>query len=141
MADNPLALAFGKVMVPVDMRHLENSRQPIQMAGAIAAANDGELFLMTAANPLGKHITDTPEQQRKAFEDWAGRLAGEAGCQVTPVFRSHESPERAILQECRERDVDLIVMASHNPRLTDHLFGSHASHIVRDAPCSVMVLR
>lgn len=141
MTDPDAVLSYRRLMVPVDMRHRENSAKSIETAAALAASSGGELLLMTAANPLGKHLTDSPESDEKAFGSWVEELSQRYGRPITAIFRSHESPEWAILQECRERGVDLVVMASHDPRLADHIFGSHASHIVRHAPCSVLVMR
>lgn len=141
MTDSTPAIAYRRLMVPVDMRHKGQSDQSVRTACALSAASGAELIMMTVANPLGTHLADTPDKQKEAFEAWTAEMSGELGCELTPAFRSHESPEAAILQETRERGVDLIVMASHDPRLSDHLIGSHASHIARDAPCSVLVVR
>lgn len=134
-------LDYTRLLVPVDMRHRDDSLGSIKTAVAIAGASGAELVLMTAANPLGKHLTDTPKEQQEIFEAWAGDMAVRYDFAMAPVFRAHDHPQHAILEECRDRNVDLVVMSSHKPRMTDHLFGSHASHIVRDAPCSVMVVR
>ncbi len=133
-------MAFTKILIPVDMRHRDESAKSLEVAAGMTKAG-AQCLLMTVANPLGKHLADTPEQQRAAFEDFAKMSSHTHGTTFQPVFRSHESPDVAILRECREQAVDLVVMASHDPRLSDHLFGSHASHIARDAPCSVLVVR
>tara|TARA_B100000809_G_C14691092_1_gene370565 strand:- start:31 stop:171 length:141 start_codon:yes stop_codon:yes gene_type:complete len=38
-------------------------------------------------------------------------------------------------------DFDFVVMATHHPKLTDHVFGSHASQTALHADCSVLILR
>jgi nucleotide-binding universal stress UspA family protein len=40
-----------------------------------------------------------------------------------------------------DKKIDLIVMASHDPRVTDYLIGSNAAHVVLHGPCSVLVVR
>lgn len=141
MTDTSPKLAYQRLLVPVDMRHRDNATGSIEVACAISGASGAELILMTAASPLGQHLTDTPEDQQVIFQSYADDIAERYGQTITPVFRAHEHPEHVILEECRDRDVDLVVMSSHDPRLSDHIFGSHASHIVRDAPCSVFVVR
>ena len=37
--------------------------------------------------------------------------------------------------------IDLIVMASHRPDLSDYLLGPNAARVVRHSDCSVMVVR
>jgi len=46
-----------------------------------------------------------------------------------------------ILATARERNVDLIVMASHRPEMIDYVIGANAAHVTLHASCSVMVLR
>lgn len=48
---------------------------------------------------------------------------------------------RAILDQARRMAADCIVIASHRPGLQDYLLGSTAAHVVRHAPCTVMVVR
>ena len=50
-------------------------------------------------------------------------------------------PYHEILEEADASHVDLIVMASHKPRLSTYLLGSNAKTIVRHARCSVLVAR
>jgi universal stress protein F len=46
-----------------------------------------------------------------------------------------------IIEAVEEKRIDLIAIASHNPRMTDYLIGSHAAHVVLHAPCTVLVVR
>jgi nucleotide-binding universal stress UspA family protein len=46
-----------------------------------------------------------------------------------------------ILTAARDRDIDLIVMASHRPEMLDYLIGPNAAHVARHAGCSVLILR
>ena len=46
-----------------------------------------------------------------------------------------------IQQTVKQHEIDFVVMASHHPRLADHLFGSHASQTALHANCSVLVVR
>ena len=46
-----------------------------------------------------------------------------------------------IIEMVEEKHIDLVVMAAHDPRVTDYLIGSNAAHVVLHAPCSVLVVR
>lgn len=46
-----------------------------------------------------------------------------------------------ILDLARDIGADLIVLASHRPGAKDYLIGANAVHVVRHAPCSVLVVR
>jgi nucleotide-binding universal stress UspA family protein len=52
------------------------------------------------------------------------------------------SPTEEILRYAKEQDIDLIVMGTHGRKGLDKvLFGSTAAKVVREAPCSVLVVR
>ncbi|MEM8655516.1 MAG: universal stress protein [Pseudomonadota bacterium] len=48
---------------------------------------------------------------------------------------------RSITDYARDHDVDLIVMPSHQPALSDILLDSTAAWVTRHAPCAVHVIR
>lgn len=48
---------------------------------------------------------------------------------------------RGIVGIARTAAADLIVLASHRPGMKDYLIGANAVHVVRHAPCSVLVVR
>jgi nucleotide-binding universal stress UspA family protein len=48
---------------------------------------------------------------------------------------------RSILEWAGTHEVDLIIMASHQPGLADYFLGSTAARVVRHAHCAVHILR
>ena len=46
-----------------------------------------------------------------------------------------------IIEEVSAIAADLIVMSSHRPAMRSYFLGSNAGHVVRYAPCSVLVVR
>ncbi|WP_413717055.1 universal stress protein, partial [Silicimonas sp. MF1-12-2] len=48
---------------------------------------------------------------------------------------------RQIVKLADERNVDVIVVESANPKVQDYLLGTTASHVVTHAKCSVYVVR
>jgi hypothetical protein len=46
-----------------------------------------------------------------------------------------------ILDVAEEKDVDMVIIASHRPGLQDYFLGSTAAKVVRHAKCSVLVVR
>ena len=55
------------------------------------------------------------------------------------IERGH--PARQILHVATDTRADLILVASHQPGLTDYLLDSTAGKVVRHAQCSVLVVR
>ena len=135
------SLTEGAILVPVDMRHKDDSEKALDMAARLARQSESRLHIVTVANPLGVEITDMPESREPDFRAYVNGLSDYYGIEIFAEFRSHESPESAILAAIGELEIGLVVMHTHQPRKTDCIFGSHAAHIVRDAPCSVLAIR
>ena len=132
--------SISKIMLPVDIRHKEQSARAIDGAATLAKQFGASLYVMTAARPLGGDITEFPEHHKAEFEYFVAETGEQYGVKTEALFHHHESAEKMILEAAEEIGADLIVMATHDPKLTDHLFGSHASHLALHAPCSVMVV-
>ena len=78
----------------------------------------------------------TAEDQLKTVASNAGLGDGKFSTAVR-----HGSAHHEILDEAESSDVDLVVVASHRPELSDYLLGSTAAKVVRHANCSVLVVR
>ena len=57
------------------------------------------------------------------------------------VVISQDDPTGAVLDTAEWANGDLIVIASHVPRVSDIFLGSTAAWVVRHADCSVHVIR
>ena len=139
--DGAAPFKTSRILVPVDMRHAEASRKAIETAVHFARPVGAEVFILTVANPFGTHMTDMPEARKPAFEAFVQAEAARSGYPITALFQSHESVNEVIQQVIRQHGVDFVVMATHHPRLADHLFGSHASQTALHGNCSVLIVR
>jgi universal stress protein G len=86
---------------------------------------------------------DFDVQQRKSAEEAMAIVAKETGLDADHISAAvrqggiyHE-----ILDEAQSMNADLIVMTSHRPAMRTYFLGSNAGHVVRYAPCSVLVVR
>jgi len=89
---------------------------------------------------------DFEVQQRKASEDALAIVVKETGLgpeRVSSTVRQGGIYQE-ILEEAHNLNADLIVMSSHRPQrhaVRTYFLGSNASHVVRYAKCSVLVVR
>lgn len=139
--DVDIVSAYRNILTPIDMRHAEQSAKAIGVAAALAKGLQAKYYMLTVAYPFGEHLADMPDDLKPAFETFVSRHAAKAGIDITPVFRTHESATAVIHEVAGEFDIDLIVMASHDPRIADHVFNSNASEVALHNKCSVMVVR
>ena len=65
-----------------------------------------------------------------------------SGPKTVPAVMTSGSPAFAIIDYAREHEIDLIIMGTHGRGTLGHfLMGSVAEHVVRTAPCPVLVVR
>lgn len=133
--------SYKKILVPVDMQHSQACLKAIEMAAQLTRLFKAQTSILTVAPPLEDVIAQMPEDHKSEFVYFVRRLSKLHGVKFTPVFTSHESPKKVILDSAKELDIDLIVMASHEPKKLDHLFRSNASNIAKHFAGSVFVVR
>ena len=85
------------------------------------------------------NIRDSASYWEKQLKSFVEQHPAE-GIELETVVRLG-AVHRQIVKLADERNVDLIVMESANPRVQDYLLGTTASHVVAHAKCSVYVVR
>jgi nucleotide-binding universal stress UspA family protein len=82
-----------------------------------------------------------PPDYQPRLDALVARVARDHGVEAEGMLKVGGSVSGEIRYAAEELDVDLIVMASHEPRLTDYLIGSNAAHVALHTPASVLVVR
>jgi nucleotide-binding universal stress UspA family protein len=135
---------FDTILVPIDMAHVIEGKANIDIA-AQQASSGAKIILLNvvedipnwaAAELPSKLVDDSVQQAQTELK----AIAGATGMQMDVEVRAGHS-YRTILEVAKEKQVDLIVIASHRPGLQDYFLGSTASRVVRHAACSVLVIR
>ncbi len=80
------------------------------------------------------------ETSLQAAQDELQAIANDSGMPMKAEVRTGHS-YKTILDVADEKQVDLIIIASHRPGLQDYFLGSTAAKVVRHAKCSVLVIR
>jgi nucleotide-binding universal stress UspA family protein len=139
---------YKHILVPIDLSDIDLAKPAIDAAVALSKASGGSVRLVnvmpTTPVMLAEYVPpDFDVQQRKSAEDAlaiVGRECGLEPARVSSTVRQggvyHE-----VLEEAKAIGADLIVMSSHRPAMRTYFLGSNAGHIVRYAPCSVLVVR
>jgi len=132
---------YKRILTPVDLRHTQESEKAIQTAIRLSKEFGATFHILTVPFPVEDTLAYKPEVHKTEFEYFCDRIGKLCGVDVVSIFRPHESPKSTILSVSEDFDIDLIVMASHNPNLSDYIFRSNASNIALHFPGSVMVVR
>jgi universal stress protein F len=139
---------YKQILVPVDLGNAELANPAITAACALAKASGGAVRLVNIIpmTPvmLAEYVPpDFDAQQRKSAEEGLAALV--AGCglpreRISSTVRQG-SIYHEVLEEAKAINADLIIMSSHRPAMRTYFLGSDAGHVVRYAPCSVLVVR
>ena len=139
---------FKKILVPIDVSQSDSGEASFKIASGLAGKTGAKLILLNVigdipnlvANQLPSNYTETMEKSSaEALEEVASRNGLASGSYELQT--SHGQIYDKIIEAAEKGGVDLIVIASHQPELSNYLLGSTAGKVVRHAHCSVLVVR
>lgn len=139
---------FRTILCPVDPSEPGLEQKALTVARQLADQNGSTIVLLAVVPDMPVMAAEYLPQD---FHQTQMKETQEALAALTPALGLPQDrvrvkvrlgrPYHEILEEADASKVDLIVMASHKPRLATYLLGSNAAHVVRHAKCSVMALR
>ncbi len=133
---------YKTILVPVDLSHPEQGSKTLGIARKIGGDASRVVALFVAADVPGYVSVELPmgwlEKSLDKSRTELGVLADKAAAE-TKVLTGH--PSTKILECAEEIGADLIIIASHRPKLQDYFLGSTAARVVRHAQCAVLVDR
>lgn len=139
---------FKKILVAIDLDDVTQNDNLLRAASKIADCSNADVFLLNVvAAPPPDLSQFLPEKYEKtALKDITGRLLdvvknSALQKRVTDTTARFGNAYQEILTHARNMDVDLIIVASHRPHVSDFLLGTTAARIVRHATCSTLVIR
>jgi nucleotide-binding universal stress UspA family protein len=151
LSPGPLAIRLKNILVPIDFS--DPCKQALKYATALAGQFDASLTLLhviefdivlSDLGPAGVSFveieTKSKESSLKQLADW---VAAEVGNRVqTETLIRTGRPYWEIVEMARSTPADLILIASHGHSSLAHVvLGSTVEHVVRHAPCPVLVIR
>lgn len=137
-----------KILVAVDINNEETSKAPL--AAALDLAHDDSVLHVVSVLPdfgnaqISQYFPEGYEH--RMIDDFTHRLAEwvethvPAGIETHPHV-AHGTIYDEVVKAADRLGVDVIVIGSHRPALSDYLIGPNASRVVRHARQSVYVAR
>lgn len=129
------------ILCPVNLRHVERDCSAYDEAVEMAQRRGAKLLVATVAPEFERNlqIHDSRKFWGEQLDNFIAAHPAE-GVDLEAVVRIG-AVHRQIVKLAEERNVDVIVMGSANPRVQDYLLGTTASHVVAHAKCSVYAVR
>jgi len=136
---------FTKIMVPIDLGHLDDLSQALAVAAQMAKSHNAEVIYVGVYGNVPTEAVPPAQEYSAKLEAFADKQAAAHGITTTsiPVFSHDPQAElaSALLSAATDANADVIVMASHIPGWAEHIFHSNAGYIASHAPISVFVVR
>ncbi len=129
------------ILCPLNLRHAAIDHQAYSEAVEMARRHAAKLIVATVAPEIERNLNI-----RDSERYWTDQLARfmkvhpAEGVEVETIVRKG-AVHRQIVKLADQAGVDVIVMQAANPRITDYLLGTTATHVVAHAECSVYVVR
>lgn len=138
---------YHKILVPVDLSHLDKIAKALNTAIDMAKHYNAELHYVTVTNSTPGTAAHNPEELAEKLQQFAeeqGRAHGiHADSKVLESVDTAVELDDKLVKAIKDIDADLVVMASHPPGLGDklHLLRSNAAEVVKHTSISVFVVR
>ena len=138
---------MNKVLLPIDLAHDEATNRILEQAESLSQRAEATFILLHVMDRIPALVeAQVPADLLRKHEESACEAILERARmygldQRSSVIVRRGEAHREIVQTAIDEGVDLIVIASHQPSAVDIVIGSTAASVVRNAHCSIMVLR
>jgi nucleotide-binding universal stress UspA family protein len=137
---------FSKILVPVDLSLADETHKLLAKAKTLSEQWGSEVHVVTVIPNVGMPIVGSymdASFEAKAMSETEAELKRQiaaSGLAAQHYVLTGTVYDRVIALS-NKLDVDLLLIAAHQPDLKDYLLGSNAARLVRHSHKSVLVLR
>jgi nucleotide-binding universal stress UspA family protein len=139
---------YERILVPIDLSDSDSWERAFPKAVELVHQSRGNVIVMTVLTDMhaflkGATLPISYEKLHVRSEKALEKLVDSNLPRDIAVRKivGNGAIHREIVRIARDEEVDLILMTSHQPGARDYLLGPNAAHVVRYAPCSVLVVR
>lgn len=130
---------YKHILVPVDLDAADVSEEAIAEARNFARQHHARVTVLSVIPAWPHDLEHGAKEYQERLEDYVRAHA--ADVEMEGEIKIGGAVSARIIEAATDEDVDLVVMASHDPRMSDYLIGSNAAHVTLHVPCSVMIIR
>lgn len=136
---------FKKIMVPVDLAHLEALEKPLTVAADMARHYHAALCYVGVTTSQPSSVARTPEEYRQKLQAFAHEHAPDNGHEPDArVYNSHDPAvdlDDFLVKAVDEIGADLVVMGTHLPHHIDAIMPANGSKVAAHTDVSVFLVR
>lgn len=136
---------FRKIVVPVDLAHIDRLAKAIAVAADLAGHYKVPVVFVGVAPTVPDAVARTPAEHARKLEAFAAEQAKARGIEASALSLASPDPQGELNRLLRDVigrvGADLVVMASHAPSWLDWLLPSHGGSVAEHSEASVFVVR
>ncbi|EKE70455.1 universal stress protein [Celeribacter baekdonensis] len=136
---------FKKIVVPIDMSHVDRLQKALRVAGNLAQTHDASICYVGVTTPMPSSVAHTPKEFEAKLAAFAEQEAGKYNIKTESHMIVSQDPavqkDRELEKAISTLGADLVVMATHVPNATDYIWSGHGAHLAAHSDISVMLVR
>ena len=136
---------YQKMLVPVDLAHVEKLDKALKAAVDLAKHYKTEISLLGVGTNTPSSVAHTPKEFEQKLQAFAEDLGSKNGVETKAIAHIAHDPavdlSKEIIAQANKLGADVIVMASHVPGIADHIFSSHGGYVASYWDHSVFLVR
>lgn len=136
---------YKKILVPVDLTHVEDLTKALDTAAELAKSWKAELCYVGVTPETPSPVARTPKEYGEKLAALANKQGESHGVKTDSVYYTSTDPaidiNKTLRKAIEESGADLVVMASHVPNVLDYVWASHGGYIAEHADTSVFIVR
>lgn len=136
---------YSKIMVPVDLGHVDKLGKALGIASQMARISGAEVVYVGVTGTAPSGVAHTPEEFAAKLDAFAVEQAEASGHAASGhAMVSHDPAadlERTLTKAVEETGADLVVMATHVPGALDMFGPNHGGELARHSKISVFLVR
>ncbi|TCT44590.1 universal stress protein [Martelella mediterranea] len=136
---------FSKIMVPVDLAHVDKLNRGLSVAADMSKHFDAPVVYVGVTSSAPGSLGHNPREYAARLKAFCEAQAREYGISAESyVVISHDPAvdmNRNLADAITETGCDLVVMATHVPRLGDHFMHSHGGQVATHTSASIFLVR
>jgi nucleotide-binding universal stress UspA family protein len=130
---------YKHILVPIDLADIGAAEQAINRAKHIARRDGSRISVVSIVPAWPAELGKVPRNYQPDLDNYIVSIRDDFD--IEGEIKTGGSISGRIIEAIATKNIDLVVMASHDPRISDYLIGSNAAHVVLHSPCSVLVVR
>ncbi|WP_372610793.1 universal stress protein [Halomonas sp.] len=136
---------YRKIMVPVDLAHLDVIEPALEKVADLARHYDAEVCYVGVTSNAPSSVARTPQEYAQKLEAFAKERAEAHGQPVST--KTINSPDviadldDLLIKAIDDVEADLVVMPTHPPKHLDVVIPSHGGKVATHTKASIFLIR